>query len=66
MSEKVQSSYLLTDVAEALVLSHTFVGLPQEWIKGLVAVAVVSCSIARDGKGTYVDLHKTRETPLVF
>lgn len=66
MLEKIQSSYLLTDVAEALVLSQTFIGLPQEWVEGLVAVAVVSCSITRDGEGTNVDLHKNRETPSVF
>lgn len=48
--------YLLTDVAEAPVLSDALVSLPQHRVKGLVAVPERRSGVTRDSKGSNVNL----------
>lgn len=52
------TTYLFTDVAEASVLPYTLKRLAQNWVKGFVAVTKLSCSIARDSKGSNVYLNR--------
>lgn len=48
--------YLLTDEAEAPVLSDALVGLPQHRVKGLVAVSECHRGVTRDSEGSNVNL----------
>lgn len=48
--------YLFADETEAKVLSSAFKGLPQNWVKGLVAVSEGGGGVTRDSKGSNVDL----------
>lgn len=59
--------YLLTDEAEAPVLPHTLVGLPQNRVKGLVAVSERRSGVTGDSEGSNVNLEETkRESSSVF
>lgn len=49
-------SYLFADKTEATILSSAFKGLPQNWVKGLVAVSEGGGGVTRDSKGSNVDL----------
>lgn len=46
--------HLLTDEAEAV--SGAFKGLPENWVKGLVAVPEGRGGVTRNSKGSDVDL----------
>lgn len=48
--------YLFADETEAAVISSAFKGLPQNWVKGLVAVSESRSGVTRDSKGSNVDL----------
>lgn len=50
-------TYLLTNVAEASVLSDTLKRLSQDWIKWFVTVAKLSRGIARYGKSSNINLY---------
>lgn len=54
--------YLLTDEAEAPVLSDALVGLPQHRVKGLVAVSERRSGVTGDGEGSNVNLREIRKT----
>lgn len=56
MFAKFLLRYLLTDVAEAAVLSDAFKGLPKHRVKGLVAVSEHRSGVTRDCKGSDVNL----------
>lgn len=49
-------TYLLTDETEAAVVSSAFKGLPQNWVKGLVAVSEGRGGVTGDSEGSDVDL----------
>lgn len=56
----VTITYLLTNVAEASVLSDTLKCLSQDWIKRFVTVAKLSRGIARYGKSSYINLYREK------
>jgi len=56
----VTITYLLTNVAEASVLSDTLKCLSQDWIKWFVTVAKLSRGIARYGKSSNINLYRDK------
>lgn len=48
--------YLFADETEATIISGAFKGLPQNWVKGLVAVSESRSGVTRDSKGSNIDL----------
>lgn len=52
--------HLLTDVAEAPVLSDALIRLPEHWVKGLVAVSECRRGVTRDSEGSDVNLEETK------
>lgn len=57
---KLAVMYLLTDQAEAPVLSDTFIGFSQHRVKGFVAISERSSGITRDCKGSNIDLQEIK------
>lgn len=51
---------LLANVAEATVLSDTLKRLSQNGIEGFVAVAILSCGVARYGKSSNINLRRNK------
>ena len=58
--------YLLADEAETPVLSDALVGLPQHRVKGLVVVSKCCSGVARNSKGSNVNLQNKKHESALY